>query len=96
MCALIDPGTDQFAFLLSHLGDVAQWHDRRGDGLRLDARGLLLNLFWRIEHHSRRRNAEQLTGRRGRMAHRATMLNHFMHFGEVRAGTGRLGLDRAR
>nr|WP_201007411.1 hypothetical protein [Pseudomonas cichorii] len=49
---LIDPGAHKVPLLLGHLGDVAQRHDRCGDGLGLDARGQLLDLFWRDSDRS--------------------------------------------
>jgi hypothetical protein len=51
LCCLVglgslgDPCADQVTFLLGHLGDVAQRHDLAGDGLRLDARGVLADLL---------------------------------------------------
>nr|GEZ57652.1 hypothetical protein [Tanacetum cinerariifolium] len=65
---LIDPLPQQVAFLLGHLGDIAQRHDLRRHGLSLNARGQLLDLLRRVEHDPGRRAAEQRAGGFGGVA----------------------------
>src|SRR5690606_2485066 len=75
LCSLFDPAGQQVTLFLGHLGDVAQWHDLAGDGLRMNLGSHLLDLLGRIEHHAGWCRAEQRAGGLCGMAHGATFFN---------------------